>query len=189
MVRERKLIVEEIENLKMVLSKYRIDTSGWGQGTTKTVENLLEEILKGESILVEDKNGLLRVVRYSRVYVYYIDGDHEYQLIEDRQEFANGKVRRRGFKHLSEKCILNQPPQEAAREGVVKELSITTPVHLKYIGQGKEAITRFPSYPGLKSYSHFFNFKGYLDPSQYSPAGYQEVTPKKTTYFVWKQIK
>lgn len=65
MTKESKEKERKLAKLKIIrlLKKYNIDISGWGGGSTKTVEKLVDEALSGESQLLETKeDGLLRVV-------------------------------------------------------------------------------------------------------------------------------
>jgi len=140
--------IGEIENLKSLLGRYGISVDNFGKGKAKRLEDLLGEIQAGETTLVEHKNELLRLVRVAGVNVFYNDESNRYQLVEDRQEFTDGRVRRRtdvGFS-VSEKMLPNEKPEVAVRRAIKEELDITDKVDLKG-GRKSEELLESPSYP------------------------------------------
>lgn len=182
--------IGQLENLKMILGRYGIHVGNFGKGSAKKLEDLLEEVLAGETLLVEHKKELLRLVRVAGVNVFYNDGQNEYQLVEDRQEFTDGRTRKRkdvGFS-VSEKMLPNEKPEDAVKRAIVEELGILDRVDL--MGKGKtEEFLESPSYPSLKSKYVRYGFEARLKPNQFNPDGYIQQQSTKTTYFVWRQVK
>jgi len=175
------------EDISNYLRDFGIPVELWGQGSTKTIGHLLKEINNGETILIQQGRELLRQVKFSAVRVAYRDSRDVYELVEDRQEFADGRVRRRDIgSSICEKIQPKETPKEAAERGLLEELK----VHTKVRG-GKEAeeIGESPSYPGLKTHYLRYDFNAELRQGQFSLAGYVHSQDDKTTYFVWKKKK
>ena len=91
--------IGEIENLKMVLAKYRVNVSDFGINEAKTLEDLFEEIQSGETTLIEFKGKLLRTVNYAGIDIYFNDGEGTYVLVENKQVFNDGSERYRRVKY------------------------------------------------------------------------------------------
>lgn len=146
------------------------------------------EIQQGETLLAEKKGKLLRKVQVASINVYYKDGDRKYKLIEDHQEFADGRTRKRSMEgSVSEKMKPGENPKVAATRGIREELGIQGDIKIKGAGKSEKEITS-PSYPGLSSKYVTHKFETILTPDQYSAEGYIEDDGKKKTFFVWKQI-
>ncbi len=94
-----------------------IDTTAWGQGDAKSVGDLWQELLHGESTLQADPP--LRRVQVVEVYVR----ENDRLLIESAQHFADGRVRTRN-RPPSEKMHPAEAPLEAAQRCLVEELAI-----------------------------------------------------------------
>ena len=93
----------------------RVDLSQWGNGGTKSVQDLLDEVLKGESELRSDGS---RVVRVAKVRIHDGGGN---ELINTLQVLSNGQVKERN-RQLSEKFGPFESPVEAATRGICEEL-------------------------------------------------------------------
>src|SRR5579863_2912178 len=177
-------------DLITLLNKHGVPYEKWGTGSAKALDHLLSEVLGGETILEETGNGeLVRKVEVVGVDVRYISTDGaEYQLVEDRQEFADGRVRRRMLaSSLTEKMKPGEEPTESAQRAVEEELRVSGKTTMERLGTNRTAQVS-PSYPGLKAQFVLHTFRTYLKPEQYQPQGYQEIQPDKTTYFAWKPI-
>jgi len=179
-----------LESLKYQLQDSKIDTSNWGIGQTKTLDDLFKEIREGESILVNIKNNeLIRKVVGVGVNVYYIDyAKHKFILHENKQVFNDGSTRQRNLgTSISEKLKLNEKPEDTALRGIKEELSIKSKINLKKIKTTEENHISL-SYPNL--YSHYikYNFEVYLDNKQFNPRGYTEEENGTRTYFTWKKL-
>lgn len=137
---------ERIEELVDWLEAHGIDTSSWGAGGTKTVENLWDEYVNGEITFKNDPP--TRIVQVVQVFIRR--GNRI--LLEVEQEFENAQRRSR-----------NQPPSEKMKAG---ESYVTAAVRcldeelglgrneIAFVGSGYEkveAVTESPSYPGLRT--------------------------------------
>jgi hypothetical protein len=174
-----------MEELKARLSKYGIDISRFGQGSAKSLEHLFREIESGETQLVEENGRLIRRVSVLAVDVFHeVDGDR-LRLKEDRQVFADGRVRRRSMPtSIGEKLRIEEDPLEAIARALKEELGISkfdvlTPVRTT------TTMEESPSYPGILSKYSSHELGIVIDPTEYREEGYTEIQTDKTTYFIW----
>lgn len=169
------------------LRGYGIPLEQWGIGKAKTIGHLAKEILEGETVLV-DKNGeIIRRVELVHVDVRYKSEGMELQLIEDRQEFRDGRERRRGLTGISEKMKPGENPNVSAKRALSEELGINGRVDLENLGIEEETQTS-PSYPGLTTEYLRHEMCTVLQYSAFRSEGYVENQTDKSTYFVWKEI-
>jgi len=175
---------EEFQNY---LKNFGIPVEIWGRGDAKAVSHLMREVVDGETVLIPEDRELLRQIRCVAVNVIYRDGKYVYKLVEDRQEFSDGRVRKRKTESsISEKIRPGEKAKKAAERAIREELGITGQVNLSGGKESKE-IRESPSYPGLKTQYLRYNFNVKLNQDQFSPDGYVEKQDDKTTYFVWKK--
>ena len=176
-----KIEVKKIHDLKSVLS---LELYGYGQA--KSFQSLLDEIDNGESQIIWEENKPVRCLKVCRVKV--ISLDNKLTLFEDRQEFADGRIRQRGFDKLSEKMGVDENPMTAAERALKEELGMSdealklTPIYPDGI-DSKELDS--PSYPGLLTRYEFHDFLAYYT-VEYWQEEFREVQPDKTTVFVWR---
>ena len=86
-----KIKIRSIKKLHKVLRKYEVRYGYWGKRTTKDTDDLLREILSGESALYEIEGRLVRIVHAVEIDVRYRLSDNlHHQLIETHQVFRNG---------------------------------------------------------------------------------------------------
>ncbi len=182
---------EKIERLKFILEESGIDTSSWGQGPTKCLEDLQREIEEGESVLEKNENGeLIRKISLVCIFIYYKDKfGKTYFLNEDRQVFNNGSERKRDINNsVTEKIKKDEDVVEAAKRGIVEELGIEDDFDLEDLGvENEEKLSH--AYPNLKTQSIQYKFKVFLNDTQFNPEGYIENQPNKSTYFVWEELE
>lgn len=183
--------VVTVEQLASLLTHAGIDISAWGTGSAKTVANLLKEIREGESqVTFEAENGVRREVRVAWVDVLFLDTDGAiYQLVEDRQEYRDGRKRIRQLpSSLGEKFKAGEDPEAAAVRALHEELGITTLQSLHAIGCEAELFTP-DSYPGLATNYETHSFVAVLNAGDFNPTGYIETQADKTNYYVWEVIR
>ena len=169
------------------LIDYSVPVDCWGTGSSKNVRHLLKEILEEECEVVEEGGYLVRYIEFVGVRVYYRDKNSEkWALVEDRQEFKDGRVRERNMQSsVSEKMKFGEDPVMSAIRGVEEELGIEISESqlLKrrdiFYDQGSM------SYPGLKTKYKGHQFTCWLNDSQFDKDGYVEEQEDKSTFFKW----
>lgn len=140
------------EALNTLLMAGGVDTSRWGNGQAKSVDDLWAEIVAGESHIRTQP--LLRVV-LGAVNVRIRRG--EYVLIETRQVFASGMTRQR---HIppAEKMLPGEHPTDTAIRCLREELGV--PRHhiesVISVPPPRREVRLSPSYPGLNTAYTFY---------------------------------
>jgi len=180
-------LINTIEELTSKLKEYSVPVEEWGTGEAKTVEHLLDEI-KNEECNVDDKGGfLIRSIEFVGVRIYHKDKDNvTWVLKEDKQEFKDGRVRRRDMpSSVSEKMKFGEDPLISAIRGIKEELGVNVEGHqlikmrdLFYNGGSQ-------SYPGLRTRYKGHQFTCFLNDDQFDANGYIEVQKDKSTFFKW----
>jgi len=180
-------VLVELINL---LKKYDVPIEHWGTGKSKTIEHLLAEIEEKECSLVENKKNIVRYIEFVGIKIYYTDeNDQRWVLKEDRQEFNDGRIRRRSIPNsVSEKMKSGEDPLISAIRGIREELGVKIEAHqlskysdLHYDGGSV-------SYPGLDTKYKGHRFVCQFNKDQFDLSGYIEVQRDKKTFFVWKKI-
>lgn len=114
---EIELAFASVAALTTWLHSQEIDTTAWGQGAAKQVNDLWQELVTGESSLQADPP--LRCVQVVEVYVE----QGGLLLVETAQHFVDGRVRARK-RPPSEKMKPGEAPLAAAQRCLVEELAI-----------------------------------------------------------------
>lgn len=173
-----------IKKLEKYLIDKNVDISSWGKGNAKTLNHLYNEIIKRECELIEDNGSLYRKLSSLSIRVYY----NNLKLIEDRQEFKDGRTRRRKMEaSVAEKISINDKNLiESVKRALKEELNIDV-FDSQIIPNGEKSDFRESmSYPTLNMDIHLYKFTIKLDINQYNSEGYVEDQEDKKTYFVWK---
>ena len=186
--------VQSVEALTKLLAASGIPIEQWGtvntQGAaTKSIEDLLQEIQEGETVLLREASGrLIRQVSACDIDIFGMHTGQRFRLVEDRQVFKDGRERCRSMpRSIAEKIKPGEDPTEAAARGVAEELSITAPITATPTGiRSEEKFSA--SYPGLTSQYVFHEFVVELAPEAFVPEGYVEHQEKKDTYFRWDPV-
>lgn len=154
--------------------------------------NLVQEVIDGETTLIQTKGGLIRAVEViNRVVLYESPDGQRYQLYEESQEFLDGTARHRrhlGEISVSEKRKRGESNREAAwcalyeGLGVDEGIAIESGPIIRRVDRGSE------SYPGLECEFTVFEFYVTLDDLVYKPGGYVERQERKITSFMWRKI-
>lgn len=182
-------MVWSLKNLENFLVENGVDISKWGRGEAKTLNHLLQELVKGECE-IEIKDGkVLRIVHALSINVIY-KGEI---LKEEYQRFKDGRIRRRKMDcsvaekiHEDEIKDLNQAVKRALSEELkVKDISDEQIKELPKIHRTRAS----GSYPGTNMDMVLYKFDVLLKYHQYNPHGYVEHQKDKDTYFVWIQNK
>jgi hypothetical protein len=111
------LMINDIDSLKKELSDHKVDTSNWGKGNAKTVENLLTELTKNDCVLVKKDNQLHRTV----CVLFVIIMSNGLILMEKEQILVDGRTRKRSLP-LAEKVIVGEDLINATRRAIQEEL-------------------------------------------------------------------
>lgn len=165
----------------------------YGQGQAKTVEHLLKEIQSGECQIEWQDNRPIRVINVLVADVFSLDGKQ--YLVEEKQVFADGRVRDRKEKNgspkrgISEKMQPGEVSQDAVFRAVEEELGLEDDgwgaIRTACLGQEIEE-EESPSYPGLLTRYIKHKWQVFLSPELVKPEGYVEIQSDKSTYFVWR---
>lgn len=180
-------LINTVEELTNKLKEYSIPVEEWGTGEAKNVEHLLDEI-RGEECNLEDRGGyLIRSIEFVGVRIYHKDKDNvTWVLKEDKQEFKDGRVRRRNMpSSVSEKMKFGEDSLISAIRGIKEELGINVEGHqlikmrdLFYNGGSQ-------SYPGLRTRYKGHQFTCFFNDDQFDENGYIEIQKDKSTFFKW----
>jgi hypothetical protein len=159
--------------------------SDYGRGEAKSFQQLLDEIKKGEIEIIWQSNQPIRLLSIVLIKVCYQDKI----LFEDRQEFADGRVRHRGIEGISEKLLPQEEPDKAVYRALQEELGF----HLEELRNlsvaflAQEASKKeSPSYPGLESHYDIYKYKTYIPDSLYKPEYVELNQDSRKTYFIWR---
>lgn len=163
----------------MKLEQY-LNPALYGQGQAKSWQALHDEIANGECTIAWQDG---RPVRTLRVAVLDVRSPYGERLIEDRQEFTDGRTRRRNLDGLAEKMKPDESPYDAAIRALAEELNIRN-VAVRLVGEAMDQ-RESPSYPGLLSQYHRFCFRADIPVTAYRTE-YVEVQADKRTFFRWE---
>jgi hypothetical protein len=155
-----------INELNELLLKHNLNTQEWShdQGT-KTLVDLQNEIDSGETTLEIINNQLFRVVKLVSIEVKVKLGEQLFTLVEDKQIFFTGAIRKRGLRHLSEKITTDETPELAAFRCLKEEIGLDFKQPLILLEKTEE-IKLSPSYPQLNSIYQVFNYQIILDENE-----------------------
>lgn len=174
------------DELKDLLASAGIDTSQWGVQQAKTIEDLWQELVKGETqIQIEP---LLRVVEVVRVIIR--KGSHV--LTEARQELRDGRIRLRNGPP-AEKMKANESHLSASMRCLREELGVGSK-DITILGSScrkEQKIMESSSYPGLNTLYVFHEVEvslNNLPDEDFSTdeASGNENDPVGRHYWVWK---
>jgi hypothetical protein len=175
-------------NLSQVLQEAKIDVSQWSAALgTKMVEDLQVEIDSGETRLQSIEGVLTRVVKVVTVDVQIQIGDRLFRLVEDKQIFFTGAVRKRGLQSLSEKVKHNELPKVAARRALDEEIGLVYKGEMISIGNEVKQ-QNSPSYPGLSCRYQIFNYQIVLGTADLNRLRFAEIQAQKMSLFTLEVI-
>ncbi len=179
-----------IDQLLERLVAGNIPVGDYGTGNAKTVLHLLSEISEGEATLtIDNGNNVFREVNvlWSDVLCEHSDGT-VYLLKEDRQEFKDGRVKRRNLESsIGEKLKPSESPEEAVGRALQEELGISDATGIYRIGYDER--TFIPdTFPGIESTYKMHKYVTVIPESEFQPQGYIEYQADKTNYYVWTQL-
>ena len=174
------------EELEKFLTEHHVPYTTWGTGTTNSLEKMLSEITSGECQLSIVDGHVLRTLQGVGIRVYYHDTEVMWYLKEEYQLYHNGERCCRNMRSsIAEKRRLGEDPLIAVRRALAEELQITEEVPVTFLEEERLGPELSRSYPGLYSVSSSHNYRVDLPKHLFKPEGYQEIQPKKTTYFIF----
>lgn len=172
-----------------LINQYGIYTAVWGNGTNKSIDDLIAEVDAGESTLAVKGGELLRTVGVAGVTVYTTINSEEHVLYEDRQEFPDGSTRRRNLtSSLGEKITRGEDPADAAARGIREELGIVVERNLLTYVSMASRYGESRSYPGLRTEWHIYHYSVIVSGDAVCPEGYYEEREGRKTYFLWRRV-
>jgi hypothetical protein len=175
-------------DLATSLSAAGIDLTKWSPELgTKSVTDLQVEIDIGETQLQSIEGILTRIVKVVNVTVQVEIGDRSFLLVEDKQIFFTGAVRKRGLKCLAEKIINDEPPELAARRALQEEIGLKFEGELVSIREEIQHQSS-PSYPGLSTQYQIFNYQIILSIADLQQIRFAEIQPGKMSLFTLEPI-
>ena len=181
--------IEGLVDLKNYLNKFSIPIDTWGTGKSKSVEHLLDELKNDECYLSEQEGTLLRSIEFVGIKLFYQSEDSNWKLKEDRQEFNDGRIRRRNMSSsVSEKMKFGEDPAASAVRGIKEELGVE--IEPNQLSKRRDLFYDGGSlsYPGLKTKYKGHQYICHLKQHQFNPEGYIEVQKDKKTFFVWHKM-
>lgn len=126
------LKIDNLDDLNSVLKTNNIDINQWNhQQGNKTIEELYQEIKEGESQLKLIQGKLVRLMKVSAIEVIFNLGNNYFQLIEDKQIFLTGIVRRREQNFITEKIKGGENSLQGAYRGLEEEIGLKTEKKIK----------------------------------------------------------
>lgn len=176
-----------LSELTNKLKEYNVPVDHWGTGSAKTITHLLNELKNDECVIVDEGGYLVRYIEFVGVEVFYTDKDGVlYVLREDRQEFKDGRTRRRSMmSSVAEKMKAGEDPLESAMRGIEEELNFVVSSDQLKMEANLDYDAGSQSYPGLKTKYKGHKFTCFINEQQYEPKGYIEVQEDKSTFFIW----
>jgi len=116
------------------------------------------KLTRGETTLEIINNQLYRVVKLVSVEVKVKLGEQLFTLVEDKQIFFTGALRKRNLNKLAEKIIADETPELAAYRCLKEEIGLDFKKPLIFLEKTEE-IKLSPSYPQLNSVYQVFNYQ------------------------------
>lgn len=179
-----------LDTLMETLATANIPIEEYGNGNAKTVQHLLSEIREGEATMTTNKEGELHRevnVLWADVICELPDG-RVYALREDRQEFKDGRVKRRELdSSLGEKIKPSEKPSEALYRAIYEELGIEDVKNIYNVGYDERTFVP-DTFPGINSTYKMHKFVATIPESEFRPEGYVEFQDDKTNFYVWTPV-
>lgn len=178
-----------LQELKQWLESTGICTAFYGKGTSRPVDDLLDEVIKKESVLAVDDGRPMRMVNVLSLQVTNSEGQI---LYEAQQVLPDGRVRCRNVP-LSEKLVGSENWRSAVYRAVTEELGTVLPGVPKVqvyddTYRIETEIGDSMSYPGLKTKYMFHRVAVTVEGLPNGPFTTSEPRPNGTlvTHWTWR---
>lgn len=180
----------DLVELINLLKRYNIHCDIWGTGKSKTIQHLLDEIQGEECSVIEEDGSLTRYIEFVGIKIFYTDEEgNRWFLKEDRQEFNDGRTRRRNIpSSVSEKMKFGEDPLISAIRGIKEELGVKIEGHQLSKRRDLHYDGGSVSYPGLDTKYKGHRFLCEFKIEDFNSNGYIEVQRDKKTFFNWVKI-
>jgi ADP-ribose pyrophosphatase YjhB (NUDIX family) len=179
-----------LEELTDILQNAGIPLDEYGKGRAKHVANLYEELVGGESRLrVNDLHEISRSVTVVWVdVVCTLENGDVYILREDRQEFHDGRIKKRTLpSSLGEKLKDEEDLDGAAVRALQEELGVNEVENLYAVGS-KDEQRLSDTYPGLANHYSTHSYVAVIPATSFQPKGYVEYQAEKNNFYVWELL-
>ena len=160
--------IQNIDELKALLSDYRIPYIIWGNSESKTylslsrpLKCLFHELIVGSSRLIVEEGKLVRHVTVAIVNIYHpLSKTLWHQLIRFCRVLPNGRQKLyHSVKGLTKKVQSGESPLEAARRGIETELGLKVTYDLHpQVSKFTEMLFTSRSFPGLPCRREYHGF-------------------------------
>ena len=180
-----------LDELIGILTKANVPLDQYGKGAAKKVDNLHKELTQGESVMRVGSNyELSRDVNLVWVDVICtLSNGDVFILREDRQEFKDGRTRRRSLpSSLGEKMKADEDTSLAAMRALSEEIGVDTVDGLYEIGEESKKFTP-DTYPGLESTYKSTSYVALIPEAAYKAEGYVEYQAEKDNFYVWEFLR
>lgn len=152
--------MNNVENLKVLLTKHNINFSQWGKNGTKSVSKLFNELQTGDSKLIESNGTLLR--ESSSVWLNVSRNNIPLKVLREKRQLRNGKVIKvRSNEHpVTEKIMNGETIRNAVIRGLKEELNLNRNMYvIQNPSHTEQKIQNSVSYPGLKArYTKYYRW-------------------------------
>jgi hypothetical protein len=178
-----------LTEIEEMLKKWKVPYEMWGTGKSKTLKHLQNELDEEECSLVETSDKLIRLIEFVGIKIYFKKDGETFFLKEERQEFNDGRIRRRNIpSSVSEKMKFGEDPLIAAIRGIREELGVKIMGHQLTKQSDLHYDSGSLSYPGLETKYKGHKFICHFNDEQYDPKGYVEIQEDKKTFFSWVKL-
>ena len=163
-----------------------VDVDEWRTNSSKSLEDLWNEIVEQDCTIVD-----LQITRFVEVVrILILDGSRI--LIEDSQQFSDGRIRRRGT-CPSEKLLAEESYLEAAIRCVREEIGVPSDRVSLLESSHRESIELKPSlsYPGVLTLYRLHTVQAHvtgLPGNDFSCENTSTADPIVRHHWIWKSV-
>jgi 8-oxo-dGTP pyrophosphatase MutT (NUDIX family) len=176
-----------IANIERILNLCDVDTSSWGIGQAKSIQDLMVEISAKESYLRINSRGIARVLEVVRIEIR----DPELGLlIEESQVLPDGRARKRGGVPSGKIRSGEETAHAAGYREIEEELGLKQGTYICGHHQNTTEVRNSSSYPGLQTEYHLTTLYITLNSEVLNllkPGAHTIEADGTQHFFVWKK--